>query len=80
MKSDLLDAIKAVKLSRQTMRNIKQNLFFAFGYNSAGIPIAAGLLFPVFGFLLSPMVAAGAMAASSISVVLNALRLKRTRL
>jgi Cu+-exporting ATPase len=80
MKSDLLDAIKAVKLSRQTMRNIKQNLFFAFGYNSAGIPIAAGLLFPVFGFLLSPMVAAGAMAASSISVVLNALRLKRSRL
>ena len=80
MKSDLLDAITAIKLSRQTMRNIKQNLFFAFGYNSAGIPIAAGVLFPVFGFLLSPMIAAGAMAASSISVVLNALRLKRTKL
>lgn len=80
MKSDLLDAITAIKLSRQTMRNIKQNLIFAFGYNSAGIPIAAGLLFPVFGFLLSPMIAAGAMAASSISVVLNALRLNRSRL
>jgi len=80
MKSDLMDAITAVKLSRQTMQNIKQNLFFAFGYNSAGIPIAAGLLFPAFGFLLSPMFAAGAMAASSISVVLNALRLKRARL
>jgi len=80
MKSDLMDAITAVKLSRQTMRNIKQNLFFAFGYNSAGIPIAAGLLFPVFGFLLSPMIAAGAMAASSISVVFNALRLKQTKL
>lgn len=80
MKSDLMDAITAVKLSRETMRNIKQNLFFAFGYNSAGIPIAAGLLFPIFGFLLSPMFAAGAMAASSISVVLNALRLKRSRL
>lgn len=80
MKSDLLDAVKAVELSHRTMRNIKQNLFFAFGYNSAGIPIAAGVLFPVFGFLLSPMIAAGAMAASSISVVLNALRLKRTKL
>jgi len=80
MKSDLMDAITAVKLSRQTMRNIKQNLFFAFGYNSVGIPIAAGLLFPVFGLLLSPMLAAGAMSASSISVVLNALRLKQTRL
>ena len=80
MKSDLIDAVKAVELSRQTMRNIKQNLFFAFGYNTAGIPIAAGVLFPFFGFLLSPMIAAGAMAASSISVVLNALRLKRVRL
>ncbi len=80
MKSDLMDAVKAVELSRKTMRNIKQNLFFAFGYNTAGIPIAAGILFPVFGFLLSPMIAAGAMAASSISVVLNALRLKRTDL
>jgi len=80
MKSDLMDAIIAVKLSRQTMRNIKQNLFFAFGYNTVGIPIAAGVLFPVSGILLSPMVAAGAMAASSISVVLNALRLKRNKL
>ena len=58
------------------MRNIKQNLFLSFAYNTAGIPIAAGLLFPIFGFLLSPMIAAGAMAASSISVLVNALRLK----
>ena len=80
MKSDLLDAITAIKLSRATMRNIKQNLFFAFGYNTAGIPVAAGLLFPFFGFLLSPIIAAGAMAASSISVLLNALRLKNIKL
>ena len=80
MKSDLLDAITAIKLSRATMRNIKQNLFFAFGYNTAGIPVAAGLLFPIFGFLLSPIIAAGAMAASSISVLLNALRLKNIKL
>ena len=80
IKSDLLDAVIAIKLSRGTMRNIKQNLFLAFVYNSAGIPIAAGLLFPFFGFLLSPMIAAGAMAASSISVLLNALRLKHTKL
>ena len=80
MKSDLLDAVKSTKLSRETMKNIKQNLFLSFAYNSAGIPIAAGLLYPFFGFLLSPMVAAGAMAASSISVLLNALRLKRIKL
>jgi Cu+-exporting ATPase len=79
MKSDLMDAVTAIELSRQTMRNIKQNLFFAFGYNTAGIPIAAGILFPFFGFLLSPIIAAGAMAASSISVLLNALRLKNVR-
>jgi Cu+-exporting ATPase len=80
MKSDLMDAITAIKLSRATMRNIKQNLFFAFGYNTAGIPVAAGLLFPIFGFLLSPIIAAGAMAASSISVLLNALRLRNINL
>ncbi len=80
MKSDLLDAIKSVQLSRKTMKNIRQNLFFAFVYNSAGIPIAAGLLFPFFGFLLSPIIAAGSMVASSISVLLNALRLKRSKL
>ncbi len=80
MKSDLLDAVKSIKLSKGTMRNIKQNLFLSFAYNTAGIPIAAGLLFPFFGFLLSPIIAAGAMAASSISVVSNALRLKKIRL
>tara|TARA_B100000508_G_scaffold36168_3_gene28003 strand:+ start:895 stop:3441 length:2547 start_codon:yes stop_codon:yes gene_type:complete len=79
IKSDLMDAVTAIKLSRATMRNIKQNLFLAFVYNSAGIPVAAGFLFPLFGFLLSPMIAAGAMAASSISVLLNALRLKRAK-
>jgi P-type Cu+ transporter len=80
MKSDLLDAVKAIELSRRTMNNIKQNLFLSFAYNSAGIPLAAGLLFPFFGFLLSPMIAAGAMAASSISVLLNALRLKKIKI
>jgi Cu+-exporting ATPase len=80
MKSDLLDVVKAYKLSSLTLRNIKQNLFWAFAYNSTGIPIAAGVLYPYFGFLLSPVVAAAAMALSSISVVSNALRLKRARL
>ncbi len=80
MKSDLLDAVKSIQLSKNTMKNIKQNLFLSFAYNTAGIPIAAGLLYPFFGFLLSPMIAAGAMSASSISVLLNALRLKRIKL
>jgi len=80
MKSDLLDAVKSIELSRNTMKNIKQNLFLSFAYNTAGIPIAAGILFPFFGFLLSPMIAAAAMGASSISVLLNALRLKRVSL
>jgi Cu+-exporting ATPase len=80
MKSDLMDAVKAIKLSKNTMKNIKQNLFLSFGYNSLGIPIAAGLLYPFFGILLSPMIGAFAMSASSISVLLNALRLKRTKL
>ena len=80
MKSDLLDAITAIKLSKNTMRNIKQNLFLSFGYNSLGIPIAAGLLYPFFGILLSPIIGAAAMSASSLSVLTNALRLKRTKL
>ena len=62
------------------MRNIKQNLFFAFAYNTAGVPIAAGILYPFFGLLLSPMIAAAAMSLSSVSVISNALRLRRVRL
>lgn len=80
MKSDLLDVVKAYKLSAATLRNIKQNLFWAFGYNTIGIPIAAGILYPISGFLLNPAIAAAAMAFSSISVVSNALRLKRVKL
>jgi len=80
MKSDLLDSVKAIQLSKWTMKNIKQNLFLSFAYNTLGIPVAAGVLFPFFGFLLSPIIAAGAMAASSISVLVNALRLKRAKL
>jgi Cu+-exporting ATPase len=80
MKSDLLDVVKAYKLSAATIRNIKQNLFWAFGYNTIGIPIAAGVLYPFFGFLLNPAIAAAAMALSSISVLSNALRLKRVSL
>jgi Cu+-exporting ATPase len=76
IKNDVFDVARTVTLSRATMRNIKQNLFFAFIYNGLGIPIAAGVLYPFFGLTLSPIIAAGAMAASSISVVLNALRLK----
>ena len=73
---DLQGIVTAIQLSRATMRNIKQNLFFAFIYNVAGIPIAAGILFPVFGWLLSPIIAGAAMAFSSVSVVTNALRLR----
>lgn len=77
MRSDLMDVPTAIQLSKRTIRNIKQNLFWAFAYNSAGIPIAAGLLYMFGGPLLNPMIAAGAMAFSSVSVLTNALRLKR---
>lgn len=80
LKGDLGGIVRARKLSQATMRNIRQNLFFAFIYNAAGIPIAAGILYPNFGILLSPIIAAAAMALSSVSVVGNALRLRVTRL
>jgi len=80
LRGDLSGLVEARLLSRATMRNIRQNLVFAFLYNAAGIPVAAGLLYPVFGILLSPMVGAAAMALSSVSVIGNALRLARTRL
>lgn len=80
VKGDLRGIVKAIRLSRATMRNVKQNLFFAFVYNALGVPIAAGVLYPLFGLLLSPIFAGAAMAASSVSVVTNALRLRRTRL
>ena len=72
--------VEARQLSMATMRNIRQNLFFAFAYNSAGIPIAAGVLYPFFGILLSPIFAAAAMSLSSVSVIANALRLRVTKL
>ena len=80
LKSDLNGIARARQLSEATMSNIRQNLFFAFIYNAAGVPIAAGLLYPLFGILLSPILAAAAMALSSVSVVMNALRLNRVRL
>jgi Cu+-exporting ATPase len=80
VKGDLTGIVRARRLSRATMRNIKQNLFFAFVYNSLGIPIAAGVLYPFLGILLSPMIAAAAMSFSSVSVVGNSLRLKRVDL
>tara|TARA_R110002110_G_scaffold29981_4_gene106438 strand:- start:3176 stop:5446 length:2271 start_codon:yes stop_codon:yes gene_type:complete len=80
VKGDLRGIVKAIRLSRATMRNIRQNLFFAFIYNALGVPIAAGVLYPVFGLLLSPMIAAAAMAFSSLSVIMNALRLKKVKL
>jgi P-type Cu+ transporter len=80
LKGDLTGIVKARALSTAVMRNIRQNLFFAFIYNSAGVPIAAGVLYPAFGLLLSPIIAAAAMALSSVSVVGNALRLRRVRL
>jgi P-type Cu+ transporter len=80
LKGDLTGIVRARRLSQATMRNIRQNLFFAFIYNAAGIPIAAGVLYPAFGVLLSPIIAAAAMALSSVSVVGNALRLRATQL
>jgi Cu+-exporting ATPase len=72
--------VRARRLSEATMRNIRQNLFFAFVYNALGVPIAAGLLYPFTGILLSPMLAAAAMSFSSVSVIGNALRLRRARI
>lgn len=80
VKGELTGIIAARKLSKATMRNIRGNLFLAFAYNSAGIPIAAGLLYPTFGILLSPIVAAAAMSLSSVSVIANALRLNTVKL
>ena len=80
VKGDLQGIVRARHLSRATMQNIRQNLFFAFFYNSAGIPIAAGALYPIFGVLLSPMIAAAAMSFSSVSVIANSLRLRKTEL
>ena len=77
LKGDLSGIVRARKLSAATMRNIRQNLFFAFLYNAAGVPIAAGVLYPIFGLLLTPAIGAAAMALSSVSVVANALRLRR---
>jgi P-type Cu+ transporter len=80
LKGDLTGIVKARRLSKATMRNIRENLFFAFIYNAAGVPIAAGVLYPFFGVLLSPVIAAAAMTFSSVSVILNALRLRALRL
>jgi Cu+-exporting ATPase len=80
VKGDLRGIVRARRLSRATMKNIRQNLFFAFVYNSVGVPVAAGVLYPVFGILLSPMIAAAAMSFSSVSVIANALRLNRAKL
>jgi P-type Cu+ transporter len=80
VKGDLRGIAKAIHLSRATMRNIRQNLFFAFIYNTLGVPVAAGVLYPFFGLLLSPIIAGAAMSLSSVSVISNALRLRRVRL
>jgi Cu+-exporting ATPase len=80
VRGDLRGIVRARRLSRNTMRNIRQNLFFAFIYNAVGVPIAAGVLYPWFGLLLSPMIASAAMTFSSVSVIGNALRLRRTPL
>lgn len=80
VKGDLNGIIRARKLSQATMRNIRQNLFFAFVYNSVGVPVAAGILYPVFGVLLNPMIAAAAMTFSSVSVIINALRLQKAKI
>ncbi len=80
VKGDLLGIAKAIRLSRATMRNIRQNLFFAFIYNALGVPIAAGIFYPVFRLLLSPMIAGAAMSFSSVSVIGNALRLRNAKI
>jgi Cu2+-exporting ATPase len=80
VKGDLQGIVKARNLSEGVMRNIKQNLFFALVYNTLGVPIAAGVLFPFFGILLSPMIAALAMSFSSVSVIVNALRLRTIKI
>jgi Cu+-exporting ATPase len=80
MRSDLRAVATAISLSRRTMRTMKQNLFWAFVYNAIGIPIAAGVLYPVTGLMLSPIIASAAMALSSVSVITNSLRLRAARL
>jgi Cu+-exporting ATPase len=80
MRGDLAGLVRARKLAKATLNNIRQNLFFAFAYNAAGVPIAAGVLYPVIGLLLSPMIAAAAMSLSSVSVISNALRLRHVEL
>jgi P-type Cu+ transporter len=80
VKGDLMGIVRAMHISRAVMRNIRQNLFFAFIYNALGVPIAAGILYPFFGLLLSPMIAGAAMSFSSVSVIANALRLRSVRL
>jgi Cu+-exporting ATPase len=80
VRGDLRGIVRARRLSRNTMKNIRQNLFFAFIYNAAGVPIAAGVLYPWLGVLLSPMIASAAMTFSSVSVIGNALRLRRASL
>jgi len=80
IKGDLTALVRARHLSTATMRNIRQNLFFAFVYNAAGVPLAAGILFPFLGILLNPMIAAAAMSLSSVSVIGNALRLRNAKL
>jgi Cu+-exporting ATPase len=80
VKGDLQGIVRARRLSRATMRNIRQNLFWAFAYNVLGVPVAAGVLYPVSGLLLSPMIASAAMSFSSVSVIANALRLRRAPL
>ena len=80
LKGDLTGLVRARRLSEATMRNIRQNLFFAFVYNALGVPVAAGVLYPFTGLLLSPMIAAAAMSLSSVSVIGNALRLRAVRL
>ena len=80
IRGDLTGVVAAMRLSRQTMRTMRQNLFWAFAYNVVGIPVAAGVLYPAFGLLLSPILASAAMAVSSVSVVSNSLRLRRMTL